>query len=245
MRYFVFFLFFHLVGFGQSLKANIDQWLEQKQFTKAEDTLQELMKKQPKNLEVIELLGDVYSNQKDWDKAIAQYEKLTELHGGEANYHYKYGGALSMKALSVSKLRAIGYLDDMEDAFLKAAELDSKHIEARWALARYYLHVPGLFGGDMEKAWQYTDELMSLSPVDGYLSKGHYYEDEEAFDKAESYYKQAILIGGSLTCYQHLIDLYLLSDQKNKALDTLKEAYEKLKKEELLEQIKELEKNEQ
>ena len=183
------FLLFPLCCLGQSLKATVDTWIEQKAFTKAQDTLQTILKKQPNNLEAVELLGDVYSNQEEWDEAIEQYEKLVEFKAEDANYHYKYGGALSMKALSVNKLRAMTYLGDMEEAFLKAAELDPKHVETRWALARYYMHVPGLFGGSKEKAWKYTDELMKLSPVDGYLAKGHYYEDEEEFDKAELYYK--------------------------------------------------------
>jgi len=227
MRYFVIFLFAPLFGFGQSLTANIDRFIVEKEFTKAEDTLQTLLKKHPQNLEAIELLGDVYSNQRDWDRAIIQYEKLTELKTQEANYHYKYGGALSMKALSVNKLRALSYLDDMEDAFLKAATLDSKHVNTRWALVRYYLEVPGIIGGSKEKAWLYTEELNGLSLVDGALSKGYYFETVDDFVQAESYYKKAVEVGNTWICNKHLLDLYLKYNKPRQALRAM-EAYYRL-----------------
>lgn len=225
MQRFLIILLFPFCCLGQSLKSNIDLLIEQKQFVKAQDTLQTILKKKPDNLEAIELLGDVYSNQEAWDDAIEQYEKLVESNDNVANYHYKYGGAVSMKALSVNKLRAMAYLGDMEESFLKAAELDPNHVETRWALARYYMHVPSILGGSKEKAWQYTDELMKLSPVDGYLSKGHYFEDEGQFDKAELYYEMAVKQGGSFNCYKHLYDLYLVFDNPQKALKTMETYY--------------------
>ena len=237
MQRFLIVLLLPLCCFGQSLKGNVNLLIEQKQFVKAQDTLQKILKNRPNNLEAIELLGDVYCNQVDWDNAIEQYEKLLELKSDVANYQYKYGGALGMKALSVNKLKAIVYLGDMEDAFLKAADLDPNHIETRWALARFYMHVPGILGGSKDKAWKYTDELMKLSPVDGYLSKGHYYEDEDEFEKAESYYKHAIKIGESFTCYQHLSDLYLKFKKPEQALKAMETYYEKKKDKAALEVI--------
>ena len=240
MQRFLIVLLLPLCCYGQSLKGDVDLLIEQKQFAKAQDTLQKILKYKPKDLEAIELLGDVFSKQIDWDNAIAQYEKLVELKSDVANYQYKYGGALGMKALSVNKLKSIAYLGDMEDAFLKAAELDPNHIETRYALAKYYMHVPSILGGSKEKAWKYTDELMKLSPVDGYLSKGHYYEDEDDFEKAESYYKYAIKIGESFTCYQHLCDLYLKSKKPKKALEVMEEYYSKKRDKEALKVIKKI-----
>ena len=240
MRRLLITLLFPLCCLGQSLKSNVDQFIEKKQFIKAKDTLQTLLKVKPNDLEAIELLGDVYSNQKDWDQAIEQYEKLVELNSNEANYHYKYGGALGMKALSVNKLRALPYLGDMEEAFLKAAELDPTHIENLWALTRYYMHVPAIIGGSKQKAWKYTDELMAISPVDGYLAKGHFYEDDEDFEKAEIYYEKAIQIGGSYNCYKHLYDLYLVFENPQKALKTMENYYSSKGDERALQLIKQV-----
>lgn len=243
MQRFLIVLLFPLGCLGQTMKGDVELLMRNKQFSKAEDTLRAILKSKPNDLEALELLGDVYSNQSAWDQAIAHYKKLVELNSEVANYQYKYGGALGMKALSVNKLRAMAYLGAMEAAFLNAAKLDPHHVEARWALLRYHLHVPGILGGSKAKAWEYTNELMKISPVDGYLSKGHFHEDDQDFGKAEFYYKQAIQLGGSLTCYQQLVDLYLVSGQKQKAISLLKAGYSKLGKEELLKQLKELESN--
>ena len=57
-----------------------------------------------------------------------------------------------MKAKEGSKFAALGMLDDVENAFLTAAKLDSKHIESRWALVEFYLQIPGILGGSEKKA---------------------------------------------------------------------------------------------
>ena len=47
-----------------------------------------------------------------------------------------------------------------------------------------------------------------MSKVDGYLSKGYIAEYSDRPNDAERYYKAAIEIGGSVTCYQKLTDFY-------------------------------------
>ena len=75
-------------------------------------------------------------------------------------------------------------MNDLSKALLdykKSLSLNPNHIDARWALIEYYLQVPALFGGSEKNAQRYADELIKLSPVDGYLSKGRideYFERE-------------------------------------------------------------------
>ena len=127
-----------------------------------------------------------------------QYKKLVKANPYNANYHYKYGGALGMKALSVSKLKALGIIGDVKRFFFKAAELDPKHIDARWALVELYMSLPGIIGGSKSKSLKYADELENLSKVDGYLAKGYIYEYDDEPELAEKYYKIAIKVGGSV-----------------------------------------------
>ena len=72
-------------------------------------------------------------------KTIKYYEKIKQQNPQNANYHYKYGGALGMKAKESNKFAALGMIDDVEDAFLIATKLDKKHIESRWALVIFIL----------------------------------------------------------------------------------------------------------
>jgi len=237
MKKFLFLLLFPMFGFSQSVVNEINLLFKQKQFIKAEQLASNYVVQNPSDLQAIELLGDAYGYQKKWDAAIDQYKKLINAEDENANYHYKYGGALGMKALEVNKFKALGIIGDVKEAFLKAAELDPKHIDARWALVELYMQLPGIIGGSKKKSLKYADELEQLSKVDGYLAKGYIYEYDKEPKLAETYYKKAIEVGGSLTCYDKLTSLYESEKQPRKAIATIEEAYEKHNKNHLHYQI--------
>lgn len=226
MKQLLIFLFIvPLIGFGQtSSLVDAKQMLDEKKYSQAEQTLETYLIKSPNDIEGIELLGDAYGQQKKWDEAIELYEKLVDKKPKVANYHYKYGGALGMKALSVSKIRAVTFIGDIKDAFLKAAELDPKHINTRWALVELYMQLPGIIGGSKSESLKYAEELEVLSTVDGYLAKGYIYEYDDEPELAEKYYKKAIKIGGSLTCFDKLTNLYESQKQPEKAIANIEEA---------------------
>lgn len=174
----------------------------------AEVIFKSIVKSDPTNVKAIEYLGDIAGSNKSWDEALSYYEKLKQLRPTEADYFYKYGGALGMKALEVNKFKALGMIDEVKSSFEKAIQLDPKHIDARWALIELYLKLPGIIGGSESKAIRYSGELMRLSPVDGHLSRGHIEEYFRRYKKAELYYKKAIATGSSKKSYQKLADLY-------------------------------------
>ena len=181
----------------------------------------------PMDLKAIELLGDAFGYQEKWNEAIKYYQKLVDAEDNNANYHYKYGGALGMKALSVSKFRALGIIGDVKKSFLRAAELDANHIDTRWALVELYMQLPGIIGGSKKKSLKYAEELEALSQVDGFLAKGYIYEYDNEPELAETFYKMAIDVGGSLTCYQKLTDLYESQNQPVKAIANIETAQQK------------------
>lgn len=227
MLRFLFVLLLSSFSFSQTSIANAEAFLAQKDYVKVQNEMTAFLKSNPNDNDAIELLGDAYGHQKKWDKAIVQYQILTQKQPNNANYHYKYGGALGMKALSISKIKALGIIGDVKDAFLKAAQLDSKHIEARWALVELYVSLPGIVGGSFSKALNYAEELEKLSKVDGYLAKGYVYEYDDEPELAEKYYRLAIKIGGSVTCYEKLTNFYETQKQPEKAIGNLEEAKDK------------------
>ena len=202
-----FFLLFPILLCSQSFEKGEKLFIDGK-FDQAQPILESYLKNNPSNLKTIEYLGDIAGYNKSWDKAISYYKKLKTLKPNEANYYYKYGGALGMKSLGVSKFKALGMIGEVRSSFEKAITLNPKHIEARWALIELNLELPGIVGGSEAKAIKYSGELRELSPVDGYLSRGHIEEYFNRYPSAEQQYKRAILIGGSKVCYQKLADLY-------------------------------------
>lgn len=224
MKSFLVTLLLPLTIFAQTSVEKGKTYIDSKQFAKAEQELSAYVNYHSANLEAIELLGDAYGHQKKWDEAAAEYKKLVNTKPNTANYHYKLGGALGMKALSVSKISALGIIGDVKSSFLKAAELDPNHIEARWALVELYMQLPGIIGGSKSKSFKYANELENLSKVDGYLAKGYIYEYDDEPELAEEYYLKAIKVGGSLTCYDKLTALYEKEKQPEKAVSNLEAA---------------------
>lgn len=209
MKYFWIVLLFPVFLWSQS---NFDKGVkafEEKKYSIAQQFFESYQKDHPTDFKTKEYLGDIAGHQKKWDEALSYYKKLKLQFPKSANYHYKFGGALGMKAKSVNKFKALGMIDDVKEAFETAAILDKKHIDTRWALVMLYIELPGIVGGSEIKAQGYADELLKLSTVDGYLAKGYIDVYFKRYAKAEIHLKKAHEIGRSKTTYEKLYDLYL------------------------------------
>ncbi len=180
-----------------------------KKYKEAEAVFEENLKHYPNDSKTLERLADISAEEKQWEKTASYYKKLKQLKPTEADYFYKYGGCLGMRALEVNKIKAFGMVDDMKFSFEKAIDLNPKHLPARWALIELYLQLPGILGGSESKALKYSNELAKLSPVDGYLSKGRIDEYFKRYDSAEKNYTKAHEIGNSKVTFQKLYNLYL------------------------------------
>jgi len=200
---------------------------QQEKYDQAKILFENYLKVNPNNYKTIEYLGDIAGHQKKWDEALKHYKILKNQSPKTANYYYKYGGALGMKAKSVNKFKALGMIDEVEQSFLTATKLDSKHIDSRWALVMLYVELPGIVGGSENKAQKYADELMNLSKVDGYLSKGYIDEYFKRYHKAEANYIKAHEIGNSKTTFQKLYNLYLKKIKDQSKAQRLKDKFDK------------------
>jgi tetratricopeptide (TPR) repeat protein len=221
MKRILFFFIFPVLTFGQLSVDHIQELFQLEQYKKAETTLTTYLNNHPKEIKALELLGETYAYQENWNAAMKIFKSLVKIDESNANYHYQYGGAMGMKAVRANKLTALFMVSDIKKEFIKATELDKNHIDARWALVVLYTQLPSILGGSQKKALNYAEELKSISPVDGYLSTGYVYEDDEDSKLAEKYYKKAIEVGGSITCYQKLTDLYEKNGQAQKAIDNI------------------------
>jgi tetratricopeptide (TPR) repeat protein len=203
----LFFLWSFLV-FSQSNFAKGERFFLQEKYALAKPLFENIIKDTPNHVKALEYLGDIEGHAKSWDTAMMYYAKLKILNPNDADYYYKYGGCLGMKAKECNKLKALGMIGDIKHSFEKAIQLNPNHIESRWALIELYLQLPGIVGGSERKAQKYANELLKISPVDGYLAKGRIAEYFERYKEAEKNYTNALAIGGSKTTYQKLADLY-------------------------------------
>lgn len=194
--------------FAQSDFDKGEKLFNQKKFSEAKLLFENYLKMNPNNYKTIEMLGDLAGQQKNWDEAIKQYKILKNQFPKDAEHCYKYGGVLGMKARESAPFKALGMLDEVESSFLLASKLDLKHVEARWALVIFYLEIPGILGGSEKKSQKFANQIMAISPIEGYLANGYIAEYFKRYTAAEKFYLKANEIGKSDKAYQKLYDLY-------------------------------------
>ncbi len=211
--------------YGQSAFAKAEQLYQEEKYDKALDAFIKLYEQDNENLKVVERMGDIAGHKKNYEEAMGFYKKLLNTQPYNANYNFKYGGAMGLYAKTVSKLKALGMLDDIKRHLKKAAELDPNHIETRHALSQIYCELPGIVGGSIKTSRSYADELLKISPVDGHLAHGFIDEYQKEYDDAVISYEKAIKTGGSLLTYRKLAGVYQEKLKNNKkALEVLKRA---------------------
>lgn len=218
------FLLIPLFSMAQTSFEKAEQLFKAENFRSAKPLFEQHLKSHPNDRKTIEYLGDIAGYAKDWNEAMDYYEQLVDADERNANYHFKYGGALGMKALSISKIRAATYIGDIKEHFEAAARLDPKHIEARWALVEFYIQLPGIIGGSEAKSIKYANQLLEISPVDGYLANGYVAEYSDRPKDAEAFYKKAIAVGGSPHTYEKLTEHYEKNNEPEKAIATAKKS---------------------
>ena len=177
---------------GQNYTTEFDSLFETKNYTEAIQKLEVYLSKTPQDLVLLELMGDAYGFQSNWDNAASYYKQLRDLVPSNASYHYKYGGVLGKQAKEGSKFKAVGLISKVKTSFLKASELDPNHIEVRWAMVELYTQLPGFLGGSYNKALVYASELEQLSKLDGVFAKVYVYKSSNQEDLAKTYYKKGL-----------------------------------------------------
>lgn len=106
-------LFLGILAFPQDQMVHIEDLVNQGKVFTAMIQLKERISVNKNDEEALLLLGNIHSNKENWDAALIQYARLLELQPKKADYHFKYGGALGLKALNISRLRAVTLLPDV------------------------------------------------------------------------------------------------------------------------------------
>jgi len=221
-----FFLLISLYSFAQDDCAKGETAFKEENYKLAQNYLKNCFDKNPNNSEVNFKLARSYAKTENWKAAAETYKTLVEANPNNADYNFYYGGSLGLYAKSINPVKSVTYISDIKYYLKKAIELNSKHIDARWALVQIYMELPFIVGGSKSTAENYAAQLLKLSPVDGRLALGYIYFYEEDWKAAEQEYKRAVAIGKSETCYQKLIEVQLKQNKLQEAKKTLQEAYQ-------------------
>ena len=206
---------------AQASTNDINSYINAKEYKKAKTLLLKEIKSNP-SIIVKGQLADVYSYLKEWDNAITIYKELVEAYPKNADYHFKYGGITARKAQSGSRIRALSLIGTIRRSFIKASELDDKHLDSRWGLIDFYLSVPVILGGSTTKAYKYAKELANISAIEGHFAYAYVYSNDDKPEKArEEYIKTLDFIPNIKTVKRNQLNYLIgkISGDFNKHLD--------------------------
>ncbi len=205
---FIFTVFFIPIASGQNSFLQGEKYFNAGSYLKARSFFRSHLQSSPKDVDAWNYLGETEAHLRNWKASASCFEKLCVIERTTADHHYKYGAALAMSAKESNKLKALTMIGTIRKSFETAIALNPSHIDSRWALIELNLELPSIFGGSVKDAATYADQLLKISPVDGWLAKGRIHEKSGRFPDAEQCYINAVRIGGSKTTYKKLADLY-------------------------------------
>lgn len=227
-HFFLFILSLPSILFAQNTLETAKTAFENEYYQEAATQLETYLSQQPKSVEAKEYLSASYAELEKWQESADIAKTLVEEFPENANYHFKYGGALGLVAKNANPFKAMNLLDDVKTHLHKAAELDENHIPSRRAMLEMYLELPGIVGGSESKAKQFAREIQNINPAEGKLAWAHIYQESEDFNKAETYYKAALDIQKSEKAYLKFAEFYAETEQLEKQFEILETGFKNL-----------------
>ena len=138
----------------------------------AEVELVRLLEETERDGEACILLSEVVRELERADEAADYGLKAVELLPGSADAHLVYAQAIGAQLMQgggglAALARMAPRLKRMKEECQRVIELDPQDTEARTILAMTFLMLPGLMGGDPDRAIELCREIEEIAPVDG------------------------------------------------------------------------------
>lgn len=146
----------------------------------------------PNDPESCYLLSRVQEAFGELGPALQLAEKAVALDGRNANYHLQLAQVCGETAEKASFFSKAGWAKRFKEEAEKAAALDPKNLDARFALLEYYLQAPRLMGGGKDKAAAMADEIGRINLTRGYLAQVRLAQDTKDPAKEEVLFMEAL-----------------------------------------------------
>jgi Tfp pilus assembly protein PilF len=167
--------------------------VQQKKFTEAKVLFEQILDKNKNDAEAHYHLGLVLFHRgyrdRDVDEAVGEFEKAVDLNPNNADYQFRYGAALGEKARNAGMIKQAFLAPKIKNAFKRTIELNPQNVQARIALAQYYMVAPSIMGGDEAEGWKQLDEAIKLDEILGRTIKASFLARAKKNDEAEAEYK--------------------------------------------------------
>ncbi len=143
----------------------------------------------------------VHFTLQQWDAAVAECERATQLDGQNSSYHLWLGRALGEKASRVSFMSAYSLGKRVRTEFEAAVRLNPRSAEALMDLGEFYKQAPGVLGGGMDKAAGVAAQLDKVDLARGHQLRARIARQGKDYATAEREFKQAIATAAQPALY--------------------------------------------
>lgn len=191
---------------------------------KALKTVDRALEKMPNEPKLLFLMGLLYSNDKNFEKAIAAFQRTEKTVENSNNkqedtklnpvFYINYGSAYEKS----------GQLKNAENVFRKCLKMypDSHEV------LNYLAYMWAEQGENLDEGLQYINKAISLSPDNGaYMDTlGWIYYKQKKYEQALDQIKKANeMTKNDATIVEHLGDIYFVLQEKEKALSLWKQSF--------------------
>jgi tetratricopeptide (TPR) repeat protein len=138
------------------------------------------------------LLSQVKAAFGDLDAAVPLAEKAVALDSNSADYHLQLGILCGETAEKASLFSKAGWAHRFKEETDKAAALDPRNLDARFALIEFYLQAPRFMGGSKQKAADMAEEISRINPAHGFLAQARLAQEDKDAGREEAAFLKAL-----------------------------------------------------
>ncbi len=156
---------------AEAADPSLDVLIQEGHWKRARPLAEQQYASQPDDARAAYQLSQVKEAFGDLDGALPLAEKAVALDGSNAAYHYQLAAVCGEKADVASFFQKAGWAKRFKAEADKAAALDPKNVDTRFALIEFYLQAPRLMGGDKSKAREMADQIAKADAGEGYVAE--------------------------------------------------------------------------
>ena len=171
--------------FAQSKLEKAIKLFEDKNYTQANDVLEEILDEDENNAKANFYMGRTYFGLKDYSEASDYIEEAIEIEEHNAEYHFWLAQAYAADAQTSSFISAAFIAPKIKDEFARTIEIDPNHLGGHIGLANFHLNAPGIVGGDIDKVLNVGKKLIKLDEKKSRIVLINYYTKKENFDSVK------------------------------------------------------------
>jgi len=159
----------------QALELFENRHLAVENAVKAKEIAEQIIISEPENIKALVLLSRYClfagAGRQTNEEKLVEYEKGRELAGkvekldhASADASFYFAANLGRTAELKGIFNALGIAAEVKKGMERTLQKDKNHPLAKVALANYYYRMPGLFGGNTEKAVELLKESLETNP---------------------------------------------------------------------------------